>query len=448
MKDYKNLATDLVKRTKMLGADSSDIYISSSKQFSVEMRLGKTEKLEEATSVGIGIRIFKRGSIALGHTTDLSPQSIASLIEDTIKLADITDSDQSNHLPDPELLSSYKGDIDLFDPDVDNMSIDEKLEKAKEVEAIAMQQDSRITNSRGSWWRDAEESITVANSSGFVDSYKTTDVSFGVSLLAEENGVKQSDGWWSSNRFISKLKTSEFVAKESALRTTRKLGAKSVKTQTVPVVFDPQIGQDFLKIILQAVDATQIVRRSSFLIDKLGERVGNDHVTIIDDATLKEGSASRPFDAEGCISKRNLVIENGRLLSYLCDTYSASRLNLKPTSNASRSYSSHPSVGASNFYLKPGISSPKDIIKSVSKGLLLTRLYWVGINPITGDYSRGAEGIWIENGELTHYVQEITVAGNILNLMQNIVAIGNDLEFDSSIASPTILISSAVVSGT
>jgi len=447
MQDYRELAVDLVARAKVRGADAADVYIVEGRSLSVELRLGHIEKLEEAGAEGLGLRVFKDGATALTYSSDLSPASLERLLEDTLGLAEVTDHDPANGLPPREFQGTFDGPLDLFDPEVDNLSMERKLDFVREVEEIGLAQDERINNSNGAWWSDGIQQVTLANSNGFVGSYRVSSAGFGVSLVAEADGVKQTDAWWSSSRAFNQLESPEQIGREAARRTLRKLGSRPVKTQTLPVVFDPLMGADFLKILFHALNGGSIYRRNSFLIGKLGEQVGTSHLNVVDDATLVRGLASRPFDAEGVRSSRSELIQEGRLQHYLCDAYGAARLGVTPTGSAARSFSSSPSVGATNLYLEPGTTSPTDIIRSIDRGLYCTRLYWVGINHASGDYSRGAEGIWIENGELTHPVQEVTIAGNMLEMMKNIEVIGNDLEFRSAIASPTFVVSNMVLSG-
>jgi PmbA protein len=447
MQDYRDLALDLVKRAKARGADGADVFITEGRSLSIELRLGHVEKLEEAGAEGLGIRVFKQGATALTYSSDLSPASLERLLDDTMSLAAVTDRDPANRLPDSDRLGVHPGPFELYDEQIADLSMERKLEITTQVEQVGLEQDSRINNSNGAWWSDGVRQVTLANSAGFVGSYRVSSVGFGVSLVAEESGIKQTDAWWTSSRFLKRLESAGEIGREAARRTLRKLGSRPVKTQTVPVVFDPLMGADFLKILFSAVNGASVYRHNSFLVDRMGEQIGTSHLNVIDDATLPEGLASRPFDAEGVRSQRTEVVKGGQLVNYLCDAYSAAKLNHPSTGSATRNFSSSPTVGSTIFYLEPGTTSPEDIIRSVKRGLYVTRLYWVGINQVTGDYSRGAEGIWIEDGELTHPVQEITIAGNMLEMMKSIEVIGNDLEFRNATASPTFLVSSMVVSG-
>ena len=268
-------------------------------------------------------------------------------------------------------------------------------------------------------------------------------------LLAEDkDGTKQTDGWYTFGRFLNKLDDPKAVGEEAARRTVRRLGGRKVKSAAVPVVLDPEVASQLAGIVFGAASGGRIFRRSSFLVDKIGERIAAPLITIIDDATMVDGVASRPFDGEAVKTSKRTVVEKGVLKEYLCDAYSARRLNLKPTGNAGRGYQSTPGVGSSNLYISNGDTPPAEIIKSVKNGLYLSEMFGSGMNSVTGDFSQGASGFWIENGEITHPVQEITIAGNVLKALSNVKIVGNDLSFKlGSTASPTLLISEMTVGG-
>jgi len=337
----------------------------------------------------------------------------------------------------------------MFDESLAKLSPEKKIEMAKAAEDAGMKFDKRITNGRGTSWNDSRSQFTLANSDGFTGQYKTTSASISVGLLAEdEDGVKQTDGWYTTGRFFHQLESPKSVGEEAARRVVGKLGGRKIKSQAVPVVIDPQVGSGLLSTLFGAASGNRIYRRSSFLIDQVGKEVGSPLITIIDDATIADGIASRPFDGEGVKASQITILEKGVLKNYLCDAYAARRLNLKPTGNAARGYQSTPGVGSTNLYMKNGETSPKDMIKSVKNGLYLTAMFGSGMNGVTGDFSQGATGVWIENGELTYPVQEITIAGNVMKALRNVTMVGNDLTFKlGSPASPTLLISEMTVGG-
>jgi PmbA protein len=448
MQDYRTLATDLVSALKREGVDQCDVYIISRKGFSTSIRLGEVEKLEQQISKGLGMRIIKGGATALTFTTDFADKSVKSLIGQTMDIVKVSSADKYNGLAPKEFLGIYDGKLALFDESLTSVTPERKVEMAREMEAVGMKYDKRITNSNGSSWNDSLSQLTMANSDGFVGQYKATTSSLNLGLVAEENGVKQTDGWFSFNRFFNKLESPKAIGEEAARRVISKLGGKKVKSQTVPVVVDRLVAPQLVGWIFGAASGRSIYRKSSFLIDKIGQEIAAPLVSIMDDATMADGPSSRPFDAEGVKSSQVTVVENGVLKNYVCDSYSARRLNLKPTGNASRSYQSLPSVGSTNLYIKAGASDPKEMIKSVKNGLYLNSLFGFGFNNVTGDISQGAGGFWIENGELTYPVQEITLAGNALKILKSIAMVGNDLTFKfGGTASPTLLISEATIGG-
>jgi PmbA protein len=448
MTDYRNLASELVSALKKQGADDCDVYIATSVGFNTTVRLGEIEKLQQSTSKGLGLRVFKGGATASTFTTDFQDKTVQELVKETLEIVKISNADKYNGLAPKELLGEYTGKLQLFDESLANITPEQKIEMVKQMEEAGRSFDKRITNSNGASWSNSVGQVTLANSDGFVGQYQTTNASMSVALLAEEDGVKQRDGWYSFNRFFNKLDSPKSIGEEAARRTIRRLGGKKVKSQAVPVVLDPSVASDFVEMIFNAAAGFNIYRRSSYLIDKIGQEIASPKITIIDDATMEDGLASRPFDGEGVKSAPLTVIENGILNTYVCDSYSAKRLDAKVTGNAGRSYTSAPSVSSSNLFLKNGKDDPKDIIKSVKNGFYLMEMFGSGVNSVTGDFSQGASGFWIENGEITYPVQEITIAGNVLNVLKNVQAIGNDLSFKlGSTASPTLLISEMTVGG-
>jgi PmbA protein len=448
MTDYRNLASELVAALKRQGADAADVYITSVDGFNTTVRLGAIEKLQQSTSKGLGLRVFKNGATALTFTTDFQDKTVKDLVKETLEIVKVSNADKHNGLAPKEMLGEHTGKLLIFDEEILKLSPEKKIEMAKEAEEAGRAVDKRITNSNGASWANSVAQVTLANSDGFVGQYQTTIASLYVSLLAEENGVKQTDGWYSFNRFLNKIDSPRAVGEEAGRRVVRRLGGRKVKSQAVPVVLDPSVAANFVGMVFGAASGSSIYRRASYLVEKIGQEVAAPSVTIIDDATLTDGLASRPFDAEGVKSSSLTLIENGVLKTYVCDSYSARRLNSKVTGNASRSYQSAPGVGATNLFLKNGTTDPKDIVKSVKNGLYLMEMFGSGVNSVTGDFSQGASGFWIENGEITYPVQEITIAGNVLKVLKNVQAIGNDLSFRfGSTASPTLLISEMTVGG-
>lgn len=448
MNDYRNLATDLVSELLKKGADACDVYISSADGFNTTIRLGNIEKLQQSNSTGLGMRVFKNKAVAMTYTTDFRMQTLQRLVEETLDIVRISSPDEYNGLAPRELLGEYDGELLMFDEALAEVTPEQKIAMVREMEDVGRSYDSRITNSNGASWSNSIGQVSLANSDGFVGQYRTTSASMSVALLAEQDGIKQRDYWYTFSRFFNRLDAPSSVGAEAGRRTVARLGGRKVKSQSVPVVLDPEISSSFVNMVFGAASGDSIYRRASYLVDKVGQEVVSPSITILDDATMRDGLASRPFDAEGVRSSKVSVIENGVLQRYVCDAYSARRLGAQVTGNAGRGYSSGPGVSSSNLFLKPGTDTPEQIIQSVKNGFLLTDMFGSGVNSVTGDFSQGASGFWIENGEIAYPVQEITIAGNVLRVLKNVQAIGNDLSFRrGSTAAPTMLISEMTVGG-
>jgi PmbA protein len=290
--------------------------------------------------------------------------------------------------------------------------------------------------------------VAYASSAGFAGADDSTSYGLSVSPVARDGGAMQRDGWWDASRALGALASPEEIGRIAAERTLRRLGARPVPTQRVPVVFDPITAASLIGHLAGAVSGTALYRRSSFLLGRMGEAIASPELTVIDDARLVGAPGSRPFDGEGLPTRRSVIVENGVLRSWLLDTYAARRLGLESTASAGRGVGDFPAAGASNFFLSPGPHTPEEIIASVERGLYVTSLSGFGVNGVTGDYSRGAAGLWIERGVLTHPVEEVTIAGNLLDMLRDVEMIGDDLRLRTRIAAPTLKIREMAVAGT
>ena len=445
--ELKKITKHIIDKALKYGADQVDVVVTTSSNSEITIRLGEIEKLGSASPKGLGIRVFKNHKKAITSTSDFRQKSIDSLVKKTVEMATITSADEYSGLPEKDMQGIADSILNLYDIKLATISTEKKIQIVKKMEKIGMDYDKRIVNSDGAGWYDSVSKFALANSNGFYGEMETTRCSLSLSLLAEENGVKQTDYWSSSKRYFDKLDNIKSIAQTAAKRTLRKLGSTKPETQNVPVVFDPQVARDFMEIISSVILGSAIYRKQSFLLDMLKEKVAVDGLTIVDDGLMCDGIASRLFDDEGLPGRANVVIDNGVLKTYLTDTYTGKKLNMKSTGNASRGLGSNPSPAVTNFYMKNGNQAPEDIIKSVKNGLYLTNVHWTGINYITGDYSRGGEGIWIKDGKFSHPVQEFTVASNMKDMMKNIEMIGSDLEFRGSINAPTFKVSEMTISG-
>lgn len=449
LKDYRSLASELVSELKKQGAEAADVFIQSSVGFNTTVRLGKIERLQQSISKGLGLRVIKNGAMANTFTTDFTDRAVKDLARETMQIVQVSNTDKHNGLAPKEMLGSYDGKLMLFDESIAKLTPEKKIEMARSAEEVGLKFDKRIKNANGTSWSDSRTQVTLSNSDGFTGQYQMTQASLFVGLLAEdEDGTKQTDGFFTFGRYLNTLASPQAVGEEAGRRVVKKLGGRKVKSAVVPVVLDPRVGSFLLGDVFGAASGGSIYRRMSYLVDKVGQQIASPMITIVDDAIMTDGVASRPFDAEGVRSSNVVVVEKGVLKQYVCDSYAARRLNLRPTGNASRGYQGNPGVGSTNLYIKNGDTNPADIIKSVKSGLYLDRVGGQGMNSTTGDFSMGASGHWIENGELTHAVQEITVAGNVLKMLNNVKAVGNDLSFKlGTTASPTLLVSEITVGG-
>lgn len=444
---YAQLATDVLDRAKACGATEADIVVADGETFSVQVRVGAVDRLTKAREKRLGLRVFVGKRSATTSTSDFSRESLNRLVSETCTLANAVVEDQVSGLPDASQMAKDRPDLDLYDETILNTEV--QIDWAKRAEAAAFAADPRVTNSEGAEFDSSSGRVVLANSHGFVGSYKSSSFSLSVSPIATEpgTGAMQRDAWYEVQRKFARLASAESIGQEATRRTVRRLGARKVSTKRVPVVFDQETAGSLLANLCSAVSGYGLYKRASFLLDQLDQAIASDLMTIYDDGRMEGGLGSRPFDGEGLATRKNTVVERGVLKSYLLDTYSGKKLGLPSTGNASRSVGESPSVGPTNFYLVPGSKTAQEIIGSVKEGLYVTELIGFGINMVTGDYSRGVCGFWIENGEFTHPVEEITIAGNLKQMLKDIEMVGSDLVFRGRIASPTLKIAEMMVAG-
>jgi PmbA protein len=451
--NLETLTADVVAMAVKAGASDAEAVVSEGDEFSVNVRMGQVETLKESGSRGLGLRVFLGTRSASTSTSDLTPEGIRQLVAGALALAKVTEEDPFTGLAERGEFGSLAGDLHLYDDDVYSLAGAERIEWARRAEAAALAADPRITNSDGGSFDAATGRTVLANSRGFLGGYRTSYAGISAAPLAQDaNGQMQRDGWWSSARRLADLESPEAIGKEAARRALRRLGARRVATQRVPIVFAPEVARSLVGSVFEAASGDSIWRSASFLAGRLGEQIGAPNLTIIDDNTMllpsgMGGFGTSPFDGEGLPSLRTVVVENGVLRNYLLNTYTARKLGMKSTHNASRGLAGTPGIGCGNLYLEPGTLTPEQIIAEIPAGLYVTGLMGFGVNTVTGDYSRGATGLWIENGQLTHAVEEITIAGNLVEMLKNVTAIGNDLEFRGAVASPTLRIEGMTIAG-
>ncbi len=453
MSDLLGMAEELVGRAKRAGASDAEAVVSEGEEFSALVRLGQVEQLKESGSRAVGLRVFLGKRVANTSSSDFSAEALDRLLHGAMELAGITSEDPFVGLPEVEEFGKVEGELGLYFEDVNEQPPAERIEIARAVEAAAMAYDARITNSGGGDFDTATSRKAMVNSRGFAGEYRRSYCGFSAAPIAQDaSGGMQRNYWYSSSRTVRKLEDPVAIGREAARRTLSRLGARQVKTQAAPVVFSPEISRGIVKNIFDAANGDAIYRHASFFAGMLGERVAGENVTVVNDGTMVSaegigGFGTSPFDGEGLPTRRTVLVEKGVLTSYVMNCYTARKLGMRSTGNAVRGLAGTPGIGAGNFYLEPGTMTPEEIVGDVRSGLYVTETMGFGVNLVTGDYSQGASGVWIENGEMAYPVEEITIAGNLKEMYRNIVAIGNDLVFRGASVAPTIRVEGMMIAG-
>lgn len=445
--NYEALAKKIVQRAIKKGAKQADAFLQVGRSADVRVRDGEIEDLTQATSKGVGIRVFVKNRQGFVWTSDFDPKALDTLIDRAIALAEMSAPNPLNGLPDARDLGKFPDVGELFDPRVANLPPDWKIKSAIEMEKIVRAFDPRIKTIDSVGAGESVSEVYLASSAGVHGSYEGTSVYLYASPVATDGDQLQTSYWYDAQRFFEDLESPEHVATKAATRAVRLLGAKKIKSQKLPVIFDPTMAAGFIGNITRAMNGDAVFKKSSFLASKLGQKIAPAHVSIIDDGLRKRGLATSPFDGEGVPTRRTSLVENGVLKAFLYDAFTARKAKTRTTGNAARGYQSLPAIGVNNLVLEPGTQTPEQLIKSIPRGLYVTAMLGHGANTVTGEYSRGANGLLIENGELTRPVQEVTVAGNLTEMLQNLDAVGSDLTFHGSTGAPTIRFKELTVSG-
>ena len=441
------LAARLVELAQDAGAQQSDAVAVTSTNASTTVRKQQLEKVSESTSRSVGLRVIVDGRQATVSTSDVSETALAETVRTALELARVSEPDPYAGLADPHDQARNTPQLALFDEAVPEIDGEYRLSQAMACEAAALDADDRIANSGGGSFGTNASTFALVDSNGFAGSYATTSASVGVEVMArEDDGSLRNAGWYSSERSMHRLEDPVAVGREAAARALRQLGATKGTTCEVPVVWEPRMAVGLAGIIAGAANGEALYRRATYLADRQGEAVASPIVSIVDDATLAGRLGSRPFDGEGVGSRRNALVENGIFQGFLFDSYNARRLDAATTGSASRGVGGLPQIGSGNLLFEAGESLPEQIIAEVEDGLYLTTLMGFGINNTTGDFSRGAAGIWIRNGELAEPVQEINVSGNLLEMFQRIDAVGSDAQWFGGSSAPTVRMSRMTVS--
>ncbi len=435
----------LVELARKAGASEAEAYAERTRDASVRVRDGEVEQLRQASSKGIGLRVISAGRLGFAYGTDLGKDGLKELAAKAVALAKGSAKDETNRLPRGAQLGS--GPSGEYDAAIESIAPEWKLKAALEAEKGARAEDPRVRKFDSTGAGEFLGESAIASSRGASGVSRASYAYVYCSPVAEADGQLQTASWSDTRRTLARLQRPDEIGRIAARRAARMLGARKPKTQRVPVVFEPRMAAEFIAGLSAAVNGLLVHKKSSFLGAFLGKRIAPETVTLVDDATLEHGIATRPFDGEGVRSRKTAVVERGVLRSFLYDAATARKAKAQSTGSAARGWGSLPSIGTSNFYLEAGPRKPEEIVKEVQSGLYVTAMLGRGADVVTGDYSRGANGIWIENGELAWPVQEVTVSGNLLEMLRGLDAVGDDLEFRSATAAPTIRFAELVVAG-
>jgi PmbA protein len=447
--DLLDLAADLVDRARKRGADVAEATARAGWELSAKVRLGSPELVEEAGTKSVALRVIRDHRVAVTATSDLTPAGIERCVADALMLVELSEPDPLAAPADPtELASGTLPDLELFDSEVSRVDAAEAVQRAIVAERAALSSDSRLVLSEGATFSRTTSAMAMVLSSGFRGALRGSYASLVVSPVVEDDGGKKRRGfYWSARRHLHELEDGEAVGREAARRTLAKLGARKVKTCEAPVIFDADVARSLVGTFAGCILGGSIWRKSSYLLEREGTRVASDLVHLVDDPLLPRAPGSTPFDGEGLPSRRNVVVDAGTLKMYLLDSYSARKLGRSSTGNASRSGGS---IGptTTNFVMQAGRDARDAIIAETERGLYVTEMMGFGFNAVTGDFSRGAAGFWIENGKFAHPVSEVTVSSNLDTMLKGIDRVADDLELKTSTAAPTFRVASMTIAGT
>ncbi|GBG14179.1 PmbA protein [Novimethylophilus kurashikiensis] len=432
----KEMTQDVLRQAKAAGASAAEAEISLSFGQNVSVRLDEVETIEYNRDKGLSVSVYFGQRRGHASTSDLSPQALSDTVRAACSIARHTAQDPFCGLAEQDLLAKEIPDLDLYHPWV--ISVDEAIAMAKACESTAMSIDSRINNSEGANVSTNEGLFAYANSLGFCGGYPTSRHALSCSVIAEQGDMMQRDYWYTTARASTDMDTAEAVGRKAAERTVRRLGARQLDTRQVPVLFEPSLASGLISNFIGAISGGNLYRKSSFLLDSLGQQVFSPIVNISERPLLPKGLASSPFDHEGVATQDRELISNGVLQGYVLSSYSARKLGLKTTGNAG---------GSHNLIVKSGEHDFNGLLKLMETGLVVTELLGHGTNLVTGDYSRGAAGFWVENGEIQFPVEEITIASNLKDMFRGIVAVGNDVLIQGSRQCGSILVDRMTIAG-
>ena len=438
-----NLLSDLLDAAKKAGAEAADAVVYNAASLSVSCRMGELEKLERAESNDLGLRVLIGKQQAMVSSTDFDPSTLNEVVERCVAMAKAAPEDPYCGLADPDQIVTNPPVIDICD---DTEPTNEAMVEAAKTAEDAARAVAGVTNTEGAETGWSQADIAIAATNGFARSYSTSSHSLAASVVAGEGTAMERDYDYTSAVYYSDLEDPAEIGRNAGERAVKRLNAQKVKTQQVPVIYDPRVSGGLVRHFAGGINGSSITRGTSFLKDSMGEKIFSDGINIIDDPHRPRGFRSKPFDAEGLANKRSAIADNGVLTTWVLDLSAARQLGLESTGHASRGTSSPPLPSLTNLYMEAGSQTPAELMADIENGFYITELIGMGINMITGDYSRGATGFWIENGEITYPVSEMTIAGNLKDLFANLVP-ANDLKFRYGTDAPTIRVDGLTVAG-
>lgn len=453
VKELVEIAQRAVEIARRAGADHAEVIVRDGSELTAQVRLGEPELVQEAGSRALGLRVLRDGKRAVTYTSDLRREALEALCAETVTLAEHAERDEFALPPDASELATSLPDLDLYDPRVAEVDAAWALKQAIRGEAAARKADARVTNSEGATWSRVLGATAFATSGGFAGGYRGSNASLVVSPLCDDttdaDPKKRNGYWWTSSRFLASLDEPEAVGIEAARRTTATIGSRKVPTQECAIVFDCEIARSIIGTIFSVANGSAFWRKSSYLVGKEGELIASPLVTLIDDPLIPRAPGSKPFDGDGLPTRKNVVVDKGVLGPVLTDVYAARKLGrAHSTHSAARGVGGNPGPSTTNLIMEKGNMTRDALIKQTGRGLYVTNLMGFGFNPVTGDFSKGAAGFWIENGELTFPVSEITIAANFDDILKRIDAVADDLSLRTSTAAPTFRVSHMTLAGT
>jgi PmbA protein len=430
------------------GAQQADALVDSGSQFRVDILQGNIENLKQSQTRGLGLRVFVDNKVALVYTSDLRPQTLKELAARAVTLARKSTADPFASLPEvPPAKAGDENALQLFDPAVLELSAEKKIAMAKEIEKTALGYDKKILRCDGCQLQSGLGETFLASSLGPLVSYRGTAIGAFVNPLADDGPRQQSGGFGDFQRVLSKMRSPEEIGKEGGRRAVARVGARSVPAQKVPVIMHPDIAGNWLQNMFAAFSGEQAFKKTSFLTEKLGQKIAADLITLVDDGVLPTGTGTAPFDGEGVPTQKNVLIDKGVMKMFVYNSYWAKKAKAKSTGSANRNYQNTPGIGPKNLYIAKGTSSLEDILKSVDRGFYMVDQGAFGFNPTSGTYSYQAAGFWVEKGAIAFPVDEITCASTTLDMLAGVSMVGDDLEFNGNVNSPTLKITEMTVSG-